>query len=333
MLRQIIFETIPNSNPLEMIRVLITSFGSNTSIGVAKSLQKDCFIVGTDSNPFYECNGYSFANVIENLPFYNDITYAEKLLFLVDKHKINCIIPIHDKEIEAIARLRDEGNLPNVKVATNSLEITTLCNDKTSINHFLNELIPIPKVYTSLEDKINFPVIVKDNDGVSSRNIEIVNNIKELKNIDLSNKIIQEFIVGEEFTVDCYLSYLEQDLFYYSVRKRLETRSGMSVKSIIIDDLLMGTYCKIIHQKLGYRGASNIQFIVKNNQPYFIEINPRFAGAGILTYKSGYNFPLMTINELCNRQIDKDAQLQIGNKMVRYYEETFFDESNHCIRL
>lgn len=36
-----------------MINVLITSFGSNTSIGVAKCLKDDgCFIIGTDSNPF-----------------------------------------------------------------------------------------------------------------------------------------------------------------------------------------------------------------------------------------------------------------------------------------
>lgn len=316
-----------------MIRALITSFGSNTSIGVAKSLQKDCFIVGTDINPFYECNGYNFADIIEKLPFYNDETYTEKLQFLVKKHQINCIIPIHDKEIETIAKLKDDGCLSNVKVAVNSLEITNLCNDKTKINLLLSDIIPIPTVYTNLEEDINFPIIVKDNDGVSSRNIEIVNDIGELKNISLSNKIMQEFIEGEEFTIDCYSSYIEPDLFYYSVRKRLETKSGMSVKSIIIENGLMGTYCKLIHQKLGYKGASNIQFIVKNNQPYFIEINPRFAGAGILTYKSGYNFPLMTINELCNKQVHKDAQLQIGNKMVRYYEETFFDESNHCIRL
>ena len=74
-----------------MINVLITSFGSNTSIGVAKCLKDDgCFIIGTDSNPFYECNGFKFANIIEQLPYYNDPLYEEELLRIVKDYNVNC---------------------------------------------------------------------------------------------------------------------------------------------------------------------------------------------------------------------------------------------------
>jgi len=291
-----------------MINVLITSFGSNTSIGVAKCLKDDgCFIIGTDSNPFYECNGFKFANIIEQLPYYNNPLYEEKLLRIVKDHNINCIIPIHDKEIEVISKMKDEGRLENVNVSVNQFSIVKLCNDKAQINELLN--------------------------GVSSKDIKVILNKDDFKEKDFTNKIIQEYINGEEYTVDCFSSYCDDNLFYYAVRKRVETKSGMSVKSVIVENFTIGECCKKIHEILGYKGVSNIQFIVKNDIPYFIEINPRFAGGGILTYKSGYNFPLMTINELCNNKIDSEAKLQIGNKMVRYYEETFFNESNDCIRL
>ncbi len=317
-----------------MINVLITSFGSNTSIGVAKCLKDDgCFIIGTDSNPFYECNGYKFANIIEQLPYYNDPLYEEELLRIVKDYSVSCIIPIHDKEIEVISKMKDNGRFENVNVSVNQFSIVKLCNDKIQINELLKEIIYVPKVYTELSEDINFPIIIKDNDGVSSKDIKVIVNEDDFKENDFTNKIIQEYINGEEYTVDCFSSYCDDNLFYYSVRKRIETKSGMSVKSVIVENSTIGECCKKIHETLGYKGVSNIQFIVKNDIPYFIEINPRFAGGEILTYKSGYNFPLMTIDELCNNKIDSEAKLQIGNKMVRYYEETFFNESNDCIRL
>ncbi|MDQ8750867.1 ATP-grasp domain-containing protein [Elizabethkingia miricola] len=316
-----------------MINVLITSFGSNTSIGVAKCLKDTCFIVGTDSNPYYECNGYAFADEIELLPYYNDPLYKDVLLSLIEKYKIDCIIPIHDKEIEVISKLNDAGIIKNVKIAANPFDVNELCNDKALINSCLVDFIQVPIMYQDVNSIKNFPVIVKDNDGVSSKNIFIAYSKEELVDIDISNKIIQQYIKGEEYTVDCFTSYINQEVFYYSVRKRIETKSGMSVKSEIIDHPLIGGYCKKIHQFLQYKGVSNIQFIVQDNIPYFIEINPRFAGAGILTYKSGYNFPLFAIQELCNSIVTPKASLQIGNKMVRYYEETFFDGANLSIRL
>lgn len=317
-----------------MINVLITSFGSNTSIGVAKSLRNaGCFIIGTDSNPYYECNGYSFADQIEKLPYYNNPSYENELLRLIENYQVNCIIPIHDKEIEVISKMKDNGRLENVNVSVNHFSIIQLCNDKKKVNELLKDIIYVPKVYSKISEELNFPVIIKDNDGVSSKDIKIVLNINNFEEQDLSNKIVQEFIEGEEFTVDCFSSFYDNNLFYYAVRKRVETKSGMSVKSVIVENPMIGEYCRKIHEVLDYKGVSNIQFIVSNNIPYFIEINPRFAGGGILTYKSGYNFPLMTINELCNKQIDSAAKLQIGNKMVRYYEETFFNDSNDYIRL
>lgn len=315
-----------------MINVLITSFGSNTSIGIAKCIKDNCFVLGTDSNPFYQCNGYSFADKLEFLPYYNHNNYEKDLLLLVEKYDINCIIPIHDKEIEIISKMISKGILQNIKVAVNSYEIIKLCNDKYKINSVLKDIVKVPCVYQNINDIKEYPVIIKENDGVSSNNINIANNKKEIEAIDLDNKLIQQFVEGDEVTVDCYTSYVNPEGFYYSVRKRIETKAGMSVKSEIIDYPEIGEYCKKIHKKLNYKGVSNIQFIIKDNKAYFIEINPRFAGAGILTYKSGYNFPLMTIEELYNNKIKYPEQLQIGNKMVRYYEETFFDESNHRIR-
>lgn len=83
-----------------------------------------------------------------------------------------------------------------------------------------------------------------------------------------------------------------------------------------------------IHRILSFKGASNIQFMVENDEPYFIEINPRFSGGGILSYHAGLNSPLFTtlesiqsplFDELKNRPIRK------GVYMTRYWEEDFHE--------
>lgn len=315
-----------------MKNVLITSFGSNTSIGVAKSLKKHFNIIGADTNDPSLCNGYIFANVLEKLPKYTEeIQYESVLNSFIDKHNIDLIIPVHDKEIELLAKLYEQGKI-YAKVAVNTPDIVNLCNSKSKINYFLSDLVNVPFQYFS-EDEIKFPVIVKDEDGVSSRGISIAYKKENLTNINFEGKLVQEFISdGIEYTVDCYTSYISEE-FYYSVRKRTETKAGMSVKSEIIKHEILGELCREIHSKLNYKGVSNIQFIIKNEEIYFIEINPRFAGGGILTYMSGYNFPFMTVMELCYDEVCKPENLAIGNKMVRYYEETFFDSSDNCIRL
>lgn len=314
-----------------MKRILITSFGSNTSIGIAKCL-KEHFIVGTDCNPHYLCSGYGFASVVEHLPYYNDSSYASCLVSLLEKYEIDCIIPVHDREIEVICSLKEQNKINNVEVVSNSSKVINLCNDKTEINQYLEDIVKVPKMYYDTAN-VEFPVIVKENKGVSSRDVFVANHLDELIGVDIHEFLIQEYVEGEEYTVDCYTSYIDSSIFYYSVRRRIETKSGMSTKSEIINLPVLGELCEKIHRRLNYKGVSNIQFIIRNNIPYFIEINPRFAGAGILTYKSGYNFPLFSVEELCNKNVCNNAILQIGNKMVRYYEETFFNEANDCIRL
>ncbi|MCF8410855.1 MAG: ATP-grasp domain-containing protein, partial [Crocinitomicaceae bacterium] len=90
--------------------------------------------------------------------------------------------------------------------------------------------------------------------------------------------------------------------------------------------------CMEIISKLNYKGVANIQFIENENDIYFIELNPRFAGGGILTYLNGFNIPAITIKELVLNDafdIKRDFNPKIGTKMVRYFEETFINSNGY----
>jgi len=318
-----------------MIRTLITSFGTNTSIGVAKALKnKDIVIYATDINHSYQCNGFAFADFYSKIPYYYSESFKDTLIDLINKNEIDCVIPIHDREIEIISELSIQ--YPELtKWAVNKPELIQLCNNKKKINEKLEAIVTVPKTFNE-HDAIKFPIIVKPLNGVSSNGIKIINSQAEMKNdYWSSNNIIQKFVKGKEYTIDCYTSYSDKEIFCYSVRERIETKAGMSVKARIVDNQKLGELCKSIHNYIGYKGVSNIQFIEADDNYFFIELNPRFAGGGILTYKSGLNMPIFTVYELMKQDVKcliDNKYLRIGNQMVRYFEETFFDYENNIIR-
>ena len=103
----------------------------------------------------------------------------------------------------------------------------------------------------------------------------------------------------------------------------------MSTKGKTVKYALLENICAKIHQLLHYKGASNIQFIVENGVPYFIEINPRFSGAGVLSYYSNFNSPLFTVLESVQSPLFNDIKkipIKQGVFMTRYWSENFYEE-------
>ena len=173
-----------------------------------------------------------------------------------------------------------------------------------------------------------YPAIYKPNKGVSSKGIKIINSADESKlPLDFENGFLQKLVMGDEYTIDCYTAY-NSDYFNCCVRKRIETKEGISTKGETVNFPLLEDLSKKIHQSLQYKGASNIQFIIENETAYFIEMNPRFSGAGILSYHAGLNSPLLTAFESIQSPLFetfKNSPVKKGIFMTRYWNENFYE--------
>lgn len=307
----------------------MTSVGSNTAIGVIKALrgQADISITGTDTFPEHLSAGSSLVDHFYQVPLALSDDYESRLISIVKDRRIQCVIPIHDVEIVKVAELA--GKYPKLCFwAVNSPSVVAMCNNKQAINSLLaSHKISVPKMYNSVEE-IVFPAIYKPNEGVSSRGIRVISSAHDLISAhELERGFLQRLIKGDEYTVDCYSSYGTGD-FRCCVRQRIETKEGISTKGATTSFPQLEEIASDIHHILAYKGASNIQFIVENNIPYFIEINPRFSGGGILSYYAGLNSPLFTalesihsplLVELINQPIRK------GIYMTRYWNENFHE--------
>lgn len=312
-----------------MINVLVTSLGSNTAIGVIKALRyhKEISITGTDVFSAKQCAGSPLADYFFQVPMAVADDYESRLIEIIKEKQIHCVIPIHDIEVQKIADISIK--FPHLTFwAVNKPDIISVCNNKKKINNFLSDLqIHVPAMFNSV-DSISYPVIYKPNEGVSSKGIQVINSPEESnRQFDLVNGYLQKLIKGEEYTVDCYTAY-NSDYFNCCVRKRIETKEGISTKGETVDFPLLEELSAKIHQSLHYKGASNIQFIVENGTAYFIEINPRFSGAGILSYHAGLNSPLFTAFESVRSPLFDTAKympVKKGVFMTRYWNENFYE--------
>jgi carbamoyl-phosphate synthase large subunit len=229
------------------------------------------------------------------------------------------VIPVHDIEIEVIA-----ANISSIpcRVAVSPSESVSLANDKLKCNQFFALSINVPYFGEEKFEK-GEEVIVKPRRGVSSRGhfIGLWPLDEEFSSQDV---IVQRRVSGVEYTVDVYRSFLG-DVVKASVRERIATKDGQSVKGVIRAIPELEELSVSVATQLDLRGAINVQWIYDGKKFWFIEVNPRFAGAGILTYANGYNMPDWTIQELLfGAPIGAETgDLKINTHMSRYWEEYF----------
>lgn len=320
------------------MNLLITSIGKRVQL--IKHLKESFNVIGVDAGDFNPAK--SFVHKFYKIPKANENNYIRSLLEICKKEKINVLIPLFEGEFEALHNERKKFEDIGVKLLLCNKEILNLCKDKIETYKFFKDSeINVPKVYNEEEteeimkygDIDKLPLIIKPKDGMGSQNVFKIKKLKELKFFKeyIKNAIIQEFIDGDEYTVDVLVD-LEGNPIYIVPRKRIEVRSGEVVKSstekngAIIDETL-----KVINilnelrdnDELALQGPLTIQFFKKSNgEIYLLEINPRFGGGVPLSFESGADYGKCILDMLNDKKIEFINEFK-ELAMLRYEEAIF----------
>jgi predicted ATP-grasp superfamily ATP-dependent carboligase len=192
-----------------------------------------------------------------------------------------------------------------------------VCLNKKKFNSFFslkNDYFKLPK------NKINKKNIIKPVEGHGSKNILVTKN-KKIANFFLTLKkdfIIQEFIDGREFTVDCYFNK-SNILENYLIRERM-VKSNVSISSKIIkSDKKIEACIKYISKKMNFRGPINIQIIKHKKDLFLVEINPRLSGSISFSLEAGFDPFKLSTKEYLDHEIKVSHQLKTIY-LHRYYE-------------
>ena len=187
-------------------------------------------------------------------------------------------------------------------------EINRVMSKAVQRNYASAAGLTVPKTWVlSKEDQIPldvvFPCIVKTEVSVQGTKADIVvcNDINELKK-NLTKPvsyIIQEYIEKEYElnALGCAINHGDICIIPGIIHKIREYPEGKGSSSFSVlknfneyPGLDVNNICKLI-KLLGYEGLFSVEFVYKNQQYYFLEVNLRNDGNGYIPTSAGVNLP------------------------------------------
>ena len=302
--------------------ILVPSASAPAGINTIKSLKMVKYpvrIVASDSNPISA--GFFMSDAYEVLPEIDSKLYITRLFDIVEKHKIEILMPSSGYDIYQYSENKEKllklGALPVVS----DKKTMERCRDKMQTFNYLSKKFNLPFTTSDYKKTSRFPLIAKPRYGKGSKGIVKIDNEKELKYVQIKkdNLIFQEYLPGTEYTIDV-LSDLECEPIIAVPRIRLETKAGISTVGKIVKDENISDTCKSIAKYLKIRGPCCIQMKEsKEGILKIVEVNPRMGGGTFFTTLAGANFPAMILDMVKGKKlkIPKISEITI----VRYFEE------------
>ena len=261
--------------------ILITSAGRRVSLvqnfqnTLKELLNENHKVFTTDINPKLS-SACQVSDGYLKVPKVTDKNYLTILKEYCIEKEISIIIPTIDTELSILSEAKSDFSKIGISIIISSKNICdTFYLKNTTEKFFIEHDFDTPR-----EVNINtcsFPIFAKLNNSSCSIGATIVYTIEEAKKLALDkNYIFQEFIQGDEYTVDVFIDS-KKNIISIVPRQRLEVRAGEVSKAKAIKDKEIIKAIKKLCKKLhGTYGCITIQLFKTENRIVFIEINPRF---------------------------------------------------------
>lgn len=344
------------------LRVLVFPGGSEIGMEIRLALgwrkEVELFSAGSNVSTHapYVFQHHSF------LPTIHEKNWLERLNSVVADLKIDYIFPAFDDVLLALAENAKQIHCP---VVTSPLETCRTARSKSATYKYLRGHVPTPQIYPDSKDVQEFPVFLKPDMGQGSQRVRLVRDPEDLENAvaEFSDRIIVEYLPGEEYTVDCF-SDRDQGLLFWNARNRRRTKAGIAMDSEPVSLPEAEVFARGISNRLTFHGAWFFQVKRdRNGCLKLLEVAPRIAGTSGVCRAMGINLPLLSLYEarripvklpppqgpvtldrsLANRYrlnldyrtiyIDFDDTIVVRGRVNPELMRLFFQALNHGVRL
>lgn len=293
-----------SSNPDSRKVVLVFPCGSEIGLEIHRALRFSRHVELFGASSVSSNHGkYVFRNYIEGLPFVDEPSFIEELNHVIEVNCVDFVFPAHDSVVLTLAR-----HAENLKchVIGSPLPTCEICRNKSATYELFRGKIPVPRVFSSQEKDLPFPVFLKPNVGQGSKGTRLVQSSEEVRFFLKINPelLILEYLPGEEYTVDCFTDR-QGVLRFAGARKRTRIIGGISADTSPADGEEFQEIAENINSSLTFRGVWFFQ--VKRNKEgelVLLEIAPRVSGSMGLYRNLGVNFPLLSIFDLMGLDVD-----------------------------
>jgi len=279
-----------------------------------------------------------FADKSVKLPRIDDPNYINSIINVCNQEDIALVIPTIDTDLLLLSENKNNiEEKTKAKVLISDPQVIKICRNKVCTQKFLEDNnFGVPRMYTDNElekEDLNYPLFIKPNSGSSSINAFIVKNKIELdlyRSI-ISEPIIQDYIEGEEYTVDAFLDF-NGKIITIVPRLRIATRSGEILKGKIVKDREIIDDVTRLLRALKPIGHITIQLKKAKEGIKYIEINPRFGGGAPMSIQSGADSCENLYRLLMGENLEYNENYRDNIMFLRYDNSICLDENMEIIQ-
>ncbi len=278
-----------------------------------------------------------FADVRCQVPRISDNDgYVSSIIKICKEHGIALIVPTIDTELLLLAKRREEiEQATDARVLISALDVIKVCRDKANTQRWLEDhgfLVPKMIKDEDIESgNVTYPVFIKPLDGSSSINAFKADNKDEIDTfrelIGEGQYIIQDFMEGTEYTVDCFSDF-DSKIITIVPRIRIATRSGEIAKGRIVRDVAIIEDVKRLLTELRPIGHITIQCMRTDSGLEYIEINPRFGGGAPMSIMAGADSCENLYRLLMGQRLNYTENFRDNLTFLRFDSSIMLNEDN-----
>lgn len=253
---------------------------------------------------------------------WDDERIQKHLVETITRHKINVVIPFVDQATILCGQLQEV--CPDTFFPVSSKQACQIMFDKIRADTWFREhkfLVP--------ENIPEPPLIAKPRVGSGGKQNVIIHNGDELaifkKNYSTEEYLVQRFIDGVEYTVDCYVDRNGRVVSIIP-RQRLEVMSGEVTRSLTEKNQKIINLARKIINLAALRGPLAIQFLKEKGtgKIYVTEVNARIGSGVVTSIAAGANIAQFILNDLFNIPNDLVSNWRENLLMTRAFQEVYF---------
>ncbi|RPI17566.1 MAG: ATP-grasp domain-containing protein [Ignavibacteriae bacterium] len=303
--------------------VLVFPCGSENAIEIHSALKDVLYIELYGASGKDDHGRFIFKNYIGNVPYITETGFIDFFNSIINKYSINAVFPTHDDISLFFAK-----NIKNIqaKIAVPGLRQAEICRSKKETYDIFKDYDFCPQVIENKYQIKKLPLFAKPDKGQGSKgSFKIIDN-NNIDNVFTGNLVITEYLPGDELTVDCFTDY-KNNLKFIGPRKRKRILGGISVNSStekVTDEIK--AISNAINDKLQMRGLWFYQIKKSEDNKYkLMEISVRTAGTMNLYRGLGVNFPLLTLYDLFECEVEilaNDYYLEVDRFLFNRYIST-----------
>lgn len=315
------------------LTVLITSAGRRGELlqcfrASAKDMGIRLRLLACDLDPDWSA-ACQMADAAFGVPRADAPEYVDALLEICSAENVDLLVPTIDTELLPLAHARAQFAGRGTWVSVSDPAFVQLARNKAATARELAAArIPTPATFQLDEvradpERFTWPMIVKPNHGSAGRLISIVYGPQALPAEEPEPLIVQELLVGPEYTVNMFFDRQGRATTVVPHR-RSAIRAGEVEKGITErHEASSRIGWKLAKHFTGIRGVICFQTIATERDTLVFEINARFGGGYPLAHAAGAQFARWLLEEAAESPCGADDGWREGVRMMRYDSAIF----------